>query len=357
MFANWSSRLPELQRFFSVSNTELGTLLLVMAFGAIVAMPFTGVLIQRYGTKRWTTIVGCLYVFAIPFLASCSNFYQIIPVFFSLGILGGSMDVSMNGQAVFVERLFEKPILSSFHAVFSIGMALGAGVGALFANFDTPLFYHFGLMGLLALAILIYYSFYLVEDPPVEEVQEKGSKFRLPTKAILPLGIIAFCGMIGEGAMTDWSAIFMNTVVGASEAFSAFAFGVYATTMTIGRLVGDRLTQRWGSDRLLTFDGILAITGLGLVVLFPSMIPSLIGFAMIGLGISTIVPIIYSRSGNIKGVNPSVGIAMATTIGYAGFFVGPPVIGFLADWIGLRFGFLFILILLVLMLLTIHKKN
>lgn len=157
--------------------------------------------------------------------------------------------------------------------------------------------------------------------------------------------------------MTDWSAIFMNTVVGASEAFSAFAFGVYATTMTIGRLVGDRLTQRWGSDRLLTFDGILAITGLGLVVLFPSMIPSLIGFAMIGLGISTIVPIIYSRSGNIKGVNPSVGIAMATTIGYAGFFVGPPVIGFLADWIGLRFGFLFILILLVLMLLTIHKKN
>ncbi|MEO0338945.1 MAG: MFS transporter, partial [Bacteroidota bacterium] len=316
MFANWSSRLPELQRFFGVSNTELGTLLLVIALGAIIAMPFTGALVQRYGTKSWTKIVGLIYVMTIPFLAISPSLYVAFPIFFCIGLLNGSMDVSMNGQAVFVERLFQKPILSSFHALFSIGMALGAGAGALFAYFDVSLLVHFGSMAILAFCVLWYTAKFMVEDPPEEKEESEGPKFRLPTKAILPLGIIAFCGMTGEGSMTDWSAIFMNTVVGQSEAFSAFAFGVYAATMTIGRLLGDSLTQKWGSDRLLIFDGVLAITGLSVVILFPSAIPTIIGYAMIGLGISTIVPIIYSRAGNTKGVNPSVGIAMATTIGY-----------------------------------------
>lgn len=358
LYANWTARLPEVQSFFNISNTMLGTLLFTTAVGAVIAMPFTGWLTVKYGSKRITQVAGFFFCFLIPFLILSSNLALASIAFFLMGFCAGSMDVAMNGQAVFVERGYDKPIMSSFHAVFSIGMALGAGAGALFTKFDFTLLHHFMLVAGLGLFANLWASFNLIDDTPSKSaVAEETSHFMLPTKAVLPLGIIAFCGMTGEGSMSDWSAIFMNKVVGKSEFFSALAFGSFGTAMTIGRVFGDRLTERLGKDKLLIYSSLCAMGGMALVIGIISEWTALAGFFLVGLGLSNVVPIIYSTAGNIKGVKPSVGIAMATTVGYAGFFVGPPTIGFLSDQYGLRWGMSFVLILFFAMLILVMKRR
>ncbi len=356
LYANWISRLPEVQQFYGVSNSLLGTLLLCSASGAILAMPFSGLLTVRFGSRTLTSVMGITFCLAIPLLPLFTNLWIIAGLFFLIGMLSGALDVSMNGQAVYVERKFAKPIMSSFHAVFSIGMALGAGSGALFAKFEIGLFPHFLTGAILCLLLVLWASFNLVNESSSEAANaDGGNGFRLPTKAILPLGIIAFCGMTGEGSMADWSAIYMNKVVGMDEAFSALAFGSFSTAMTIGRIFGDYFTALLGKANMLLMDTAAAIVGLGIMLLFPNPYVVIIALFVIGLGLATVVPIIYSAAGNTPGVAPSVGIAMATTVGYAGFFVGPPTIGYLADAFSLRIGLLLSLILFGLMFFLVRR--
>lgn len=357
LYANWTSRIPELQAFFGLSNSQLGTLLFVHAAGALFAMPLSGWLVTKYGSMNINRIAAILFCMIISLLTAFQNVWIASIFFLLLGATSGATDVSMNGQAVFVERAYNKPIMSSFHAVFSIGMALGAASGALFTHLKWQLFPHLLLAAILGTIIAIIAGFNLVNDTPSPSKQKEVKKrgLLLPTKAILPLGIIAFCGMTGEGSMADWSALFMNKVVGGSEFFGAIAFGTFATAMTLARIFGDYFTLKLGKRKLLIFDCFIAIIGLSMALFFASTWMTLVGFFLIGLGLATIVPIVYSTAGNINGVEPSVGIAMATTIGYTGFFVGPPTIGFLADHFGLRVGLCFTLVLFFIMLFFVFN--
>jgi MFS family permease len=362
LYANWTSRIPELQSFFELSNSELGTLLFIHAAGALLAMPFAGGLVARFGSVNITRVAAFLFCVIIALLVLFQNVWIAAIFFFLLGAASGATDVAMNGQAVFVERLYARPIMSSFHAVFSIGMALGAASGALFTNLSWALFPHLLLTAIVGIIILLLAGLNLVNDAPDLSIKNttKRKAFVLPTQAILPLGIIAFCGMTGEGSMADWSALFMNKVVGNTEFMGAVAFGTFATAMTLARIFGDYFTLKLGKRKLLIFDGFIAIIGLSMALFFASTWMTLVGFFLIGLGLATIVPIIYSTAGNIEGVEPSTGIAMATTIGYTGFFVGPPTIGFLSDYFGLRLGLCFTLFLFFIMLLFIlnfKKRN
>jgi len=355
LYANWAARLPELQRFYQVSNALLGYLLLASATGALVAMPISGWLTTRVGSARMTRLAVFLYCVVVPTLSYSSNHWVAAFFFFLLGITAGALDVSMNGQAVFVERSYAKPIMSSFHAIFSIGMALGAGSGGLFAQLHWSLFSHLILLSIMGFLVCIWATMHLIPDAPTKTTTQSTGKssFRLPTKAVLPLGIIALCTMMGEGAMADWSAIYMHKVVGKNEFYSALAFGSFGTAMTIGRVFGDFFTAKLGKFSTMLFSSLFAIVGLTLAIGFVSVETTLIGFFLVGLGLANVVPIIYSTAGNTPGVEPSVGIAMATSIGYAGFFVGPPAIGFLADAFGLRIGLVFSLMLFVVMLFVI----
>ncbi len=353
LHANLMARLPELQRTLAISNTLLGSLLFSTAIGALIAMPVAGWLSNKLGSNWVAKMTAFMFCIAIPFTAAFHLLWVVAICFLLLGISTGSMDVSMNGQAVFVERKYQKPIMSSFHACFSIGMAVGAGTGAIFSAFKIDLLYHLISVSAVALVAIIIASPHLINESVIPVKENTKQKFSGVIRLILPIGLIAFCGMIVEGSMADWSAIYMNKVIGQSLTNSAFAFGIFATGMTIGRLLGDFLTMKLGRKKMLTIDAIAAIVGLSMVLLFAFSITSFIGFLLVGLSVSTIVPIVFSTAGNTNGVNPSVGIAAATSIGYLGFFVGPPTIGFLADGYGLRVGLSFSLALLFIMLFLI----
>jgi MFS family permease len=356
-YANWVARMPEVKEIYNVSYGVLSTLLLFTAAGSLTAMPFAGIVTAKFGSRRMTSVLGVLFCIVIPLIPLFSNLWIIRFMFYMIGVIAGGLDVTMNGQAVFVERLWKRPIMSSFHAVFSIGTALGAGSGALFTKYHIALSFHLLIVASLGLILNLWAAFNLVHDTPKNEKNtEGGGGLQLPTAAILPLGIIAFCGMTGEGSMADWSAMYMNKIVGKDLSFSALAFGSFTTAMTIGRFFGDTLTEQLGKRKLLIYNSLASIFGLSLSLIFLNPYIVLIGFFITGLGLATIVPIVYSTAGNTEGVSPSVGIAMATTVGYAGFFVGPPVIGFLADLFTLRVGLMFGLCLFFVMLFLVIKK-
>ncbi|MDA0194160.1 MAG: MFS transporter [Bacteroidetes bacterium] len=346
-YASWASRLPELEGLRGISNAQLGSVLFVMALGAVAAMP--------YGSATIIKLMGIGICASIGLLAVPHNLFLVGVLFFLIGVSNGAMDVTMNEQAVLVERKWDKPIMSSFHGFWSIGMALGAGAGALFSKGAILLHHHLIIITALGLIIFLIASSFLIKDKIKSDRHSKT--FVLPDKVIIPLGFIAFCGMLFEGAIADWSAIYMNSVIGETEVFSAVAFGSFGVSMTIGRLMGDYFTQRLGKKKLMIWNAAISISGFMLVLVFNSSWMTIIGFFLVGLGLATVVPIVYSMAGNVSGISPSMGIAMVTTIGYSGFFVGPPAIGYLADIYGLRVGLSFSFYLLIIMLILILRQN
>jgi MFS family permease len=357
-YANWVARMPEVKDIYNVSYGTLSTLLLFTAAGSLTAMPFAGIFTAMFGSRRITGVLGILFCLVIPLIPLFTNLWIIRFMFFLIGVIAGGLDVTMNGQAVFVERLMKKPIMSSFHAVFSVGTALGAGSGSLFTKYHIPLSWHLAIIATFGVMLNAWAALNLVHDKPKKDPNTEGGSvgLKLPTAAILPLGIIAFCGMTGEGSMADWSAMYMNKIVGKDLSFSALAFGSFTTAMTIGRFFGDALIERLGNRKLLIYNSLASIFGLTLSLVFLNPYIVLLGFFITGLGVATVVPIVYSTAGNTEGVSPSVGIAMATTVGYAGFFVGPPVIGYIADLTNLRVGLLFSLFLFFVMLVLVMNK-
>jgi fucose permease len=356
LYANCTSRMPEVQAYFGISNSQLGSLLFMVAGGALTAMPLSGWLSTRFGSKDLTLISGLIYCCLVPLLVCWPQPWLAALFFYLMGMSIGSMDVAMNGQAVYVERSWGQPIMSSFHAVFSIGMALGAASGSGFSRAGFPLFSHLLWLALPSLLLLGAASRFLIEDKP-QGRRESGGGFRLPVRAVVPLGVIAFCCMTGEGSMVDWSALYLSQELGQDAATGALAFGTFGLSMTLGRLAGDRLTRWLGASMLLTVNAMLAIAGLSLALLLHTVWAAFGGFFLVGLGLSTMVPLVYSAAGNTPGVTPSAGIAMATSIGYAGFFVGPPVIGLISERGGLRLGLGFTLLLFGLMLALVLQRS
>jgi MFS family permease len=349
IYASWVSRLPEIQKFFHADNGTIGLVLLASSVGAVGAMPFTGWIIIKNGSRRVTLISAILYCAIVPLIPFMPGVMALIILFFLMGIVTGMLDVAMNAQAVMVEQQYQKPIMTSFHAFFSIGMALGAWAGALFVDLDYNLFNHFIIVVILALIAVLWGSRHLIQDKPDQEFHHEGPLFRLPSKALISVGIIAFCCMMGEGAMGDWSVNYMQNIAHASKALAPIGLSAFATAMTLGRIFGDRARAKFGDRKMIMIGGIISTAGLSIALAVPMPFIVIGGFFLVGLGLSTIVPIAYSLAGNAKGLPSGVGLAMVTTVGYSGFLFGPPIIGFLADWQTLRVALLFVALLLLIM--------
>lgn len=348
LFANWVSRIPRIQEVYQLNNSALGIMLLCISIGALIAMPLAGVLIARQGSHRITAVCALLFISSIPFIPLAPNLIVLGITFFFMGSFTGMKDVAMNAQAVLVEKAYRKPIMSSFHAIFSAGMMLGAGTGAIYTSYQVDLFPHLLSVVLLCVLPVIWGIRHLVQDEvaPVE-VGEGG--MRWPSKSLLGIGLIAFCCMLGEGAMADWTTNYLEKVVLAPAALAPIGLAAFSMAMMLGRFVGDRLRANWGDPKLLINSSLLSLAGIGISLGILSPWATITGFFLIGLGLATIVPIAFSTAGNMPGVKPGVGISMVTTIGYSGFLFGPPIIGFLADWQGLRMAMGFIAVLFLIM--------
>jgi predicted MFS family arabinose efflux permease len=358
--ANLASRFPKVQELFRVDDGTFGFVLLATSFGALMAMPFTGWLIIRNGSRRITLASAFLYSVVVPLVPltiALPGISGLLLVFFVMGITAGMLDVSMNAQAVMLEQQYSKPIMSSFHALFSIGMAIGAGCGALFVKLNTSLFLHLSVITALGLIGAAWSRYHLIHDKPQEKKSE-GPAFRLPNAAMVSIGVIAFCCMLGEGAMADWSTNYMLNIAQASEAFAPIGLTTFALAMTIGRTFGDTARTKWGDKNLMIGCGVISTIGIALTLGFPSPYVAIAGLFLTGIGLSAIVPIAYSIAGSSKGLSPGVGLAMVTTVGYSGFLFGPPLIGLLADWYSLRMALGLVAALFVIMtLLSVRYKT
>ena len=280
----------------------------------------------------------------------------LIILFFLLGISSGMLDVAMNSQAVMVEKELDKPIMTSFHALFSIGMMAGAFGGSLFTKLGTGLFTHFAVITGISLITVFVARYYLIHDKPA--VRPEGPAFRLPNTAMVSIGVIAFCSMLGEGAMADWSTNYMENVAHANPALAPIGLSSFALAMTIGRLFGDSARIRFGDRSLMVACGLIATAGLVVAIVFKHPFAVIGGLFIVGIGLSSIVPIAYSIAGHTKDLSPGVGLAMVTTVGYSGFLFGPPIIGFIADWQSLRIALGLVAILFIVMtLLSFRRKT
>lgn len=349
VFANWVSRLPRIQELYNADDGTIGLVLLGASIGAVGAMPFTGWAIIKNGSRRITLYSSLAYCAIVPVIPLMPNVVMLIALYFFMGIATGMLDVAMNAQAILVEQKYKKSIMTSFHALFSIGMMLGAGAAALFTEFGIDLFNHLFIVVTISLIALAWMSRNLIHDKPDPSALLNGPLFRLPNKSLISIGVIAFCCMIGEGAISDWSVNYMENIALASKTLAPIGLSAFATAMTIGRIFGDSIRNLLGDRKMIMMGGFMSIIGLSLVLIFPVPYVAILGFFLVGLGLSTIVPIAYSIAGNTKGLPSGVGIAMVTTVGYAGFLIGPPVIGFIADWQTLRIALLMVSILFVTM--------
>jgi fucose permease len=253
----------------------------------------------------------------------------------------------MNAHGVEVERRVGRPILSGFHAIFSVGGMLGAVIGGLAAGQAIPVAIHFGLVA-LAVGALAAVSFVWMLPGHVDRAVQT-QLFRRPPMALLGIGLLAFGSMMAEGSVADWSAVLMHGSLGADAATAAFAFAAFSLVMTAGRFAGDRLVERFGPVRVTRWGAVLSVAGFLLAIGVATPVSGIVGFALVGGGLAGMVPLIYRAAAHLPGIPAGTGIAAATTLGYSGFLVGPPLIGFLAGQIGLRaaLGSIVILLLLV----------
>lgn len=333
--ANYFSRLPRIQDQFDIDNGTIGMVLLSSSVGALLAMPFTGWLIIRNGSRRITILGTFFYCLLIPFIPWMPTLPALVILFFTLGVSSGMLDVAMNSQAVMVEKQIQKPIMTSFHALFSIGMAAGAFAGSFFTKLGMTIFTHFFTVSVLSLITTFVARYYLIHDKPAKKETDEPA-FRLPNATMVSIGVIAFCSMLGEGAMADWSTNYMENVAHAEKALAPIGLSAFALAMTLGRFLGDTARIKFGDRNLMVACGLVATFGISIAIAFTHPFAVIAGLFVVGIGLSAIVPICYSLAGHTKDLPPGVGLAMVTTVGYSGFLFGPPIIGFIAQWQSLR---------------------
>lgn len=346
-FASWVVRIPAVQEKLALSEGLLGIALLGIAFGSLFSMPLAGWLVSRLGSRPVVGTTALLAAPALPLLALAPSLPLLVLALVLNGITVGALDVAMNAQAVVVEKEYGRPIMSSFHAAFSFGGLAGAASGGLVASLEVGIAPHlFGVAVLMAIAAVVAYRALLPASADVSaDVAGEGSAFARPTRALVGLGIVAFCVLLGEGAMADWSAVYLRGTLETGPGFAATGYAAFSLAMAAGRLSGDRLTERLGSARLVRGGAILAAGGLGLALAIGQPLIALIGFACAGAGFSIIFPAALSAAGRTGETATGPAIAAVSTAGYLGFLVGPPAIGFVAELLGLGIA-LYIVVLL-----------
>ncbi|WSQ13908.1 MFS transporter [Streptomyces sp. NBC_01231] len=338
IFAGWVVRIPAIKHQAGASASTLGLALLGVSAGAVVTMTLTGRLCRRYGNHQVTVVCAVLLSLSVALPPLTHSALALGAVLLVFGSAYGGINVAFNSAAVDLVRTLRRPIMPSFHAAFSLGGMVGAGLGALIAGALSPTEHLLGLtaIGLLVTMIAGRTLLRIQPPPPPESAPQSTSAPRRlgpHTRAlVITFGLIALCTAYGEGALADWSALHLEQDLYATPGAAAVGYSCFALAMTIGRLAGTRLLERLGQTRTLVVGGTTAAVGMLLAALTPFLWAALVGFVITGLGLANLFPVAVERAGTLAGPD---GVAIASTLGYGGMLLGPPAIGFMADWFSL----------------------
>jgi predicted MFS family arabinose efflux permease len=330
-----------------IDNGALGLLLLCLGLGSMIAMPVTGMLLPRIGPKRMILVGGTLFVVALPALVLLGNVYAVAAVLALIGGALGSVDVAMNVQGVAVERDSGRSLMSGFHGQYSLGGIVGAGASSLLltgAHPDPVLAASVvAAGGLLVLAAAAGGLMPRVDDAGVEQTP----LFVMPHGLVLFMGLLCFLCFMAEGTVLDWSAVLLKSERAATPALAGLGFTVFACAMTASRLLGDRIRAVLSEQQVLLGGGAIGAAGFLLVMLAPTAMLTLLGFLLVGVGASNVVPVLITATGRTRAMPPGLAVAAITTLGYAGVLAGPALIGFVARQVGLELAFAVPLIAMV----------
>ena len=347
----WAPMVPYAKARLGLDDAQLGLALLAFGGGSMLSMPFVGWLAHRLGNRTLIVASGLLMCLALPVLAMVTNITELIGVLLYFGVVLGAVDVAMNAHAVDVERLDGGRLMSGFHGLFSVGGLTGAAVTSALLAVGVPLTAAASVLAILLAAVVLWLRSDLLDDAPTADTPRK-EPMRMPHALAWLLGLLCFVSFLAEGAMLDWSAVFLRDVRGISAASAGFGYAFFSAAMVLGRFSGDRFVGRYGPESAMRIGAALAAAGFLLVACVSGVVMSLAGFVLIGLGASNIVPVMFSAAGRLPNTSPAIAIATVTTLGYVGLLSGPALIGLVAHVSSLPMAFAGVAGLLVLVSLS-----
>ena len=352
-FATWASRIPSIKALLHLSDASLGLVLLALPVGSMIGLPFSGWLVTRFGSKTIASSALLVYSLALLPVGLATSLPLLICALIVYGMAGNIANIAINTQAIGVEVRYNRNIMASFHGLWSLAGFAAAGIGSLMIGLDIKPLNHFLLVSIAILAALAAVYQHLL---PNEEKQTASAKlFVKPDKPLMNLGIIAFCCMMCEGAMFDWSGVYFQKIVRADRNWIGAGYTAFMLTMASGRFVADWVVEKLGFRRTVEVSGLLIAAGLLLAVAAPYVATAIAGFFIVGFGVSSVVPLVYSQAGKTGSTAPGMALAAVSSVGFVGFLVGPPLIGLVAGLFSLRISMTIIALIGLLIVFMVKR--
>ena len=358
-FSSWASRIPDFQKKFSLSEGQLGSVLLGLPLGALLALPLAAWAVLKFGSRSVVLVGMSLYILLLMGIGFSPDTFFLTVMVFIFGMMGNMMNISLNTQALRLEKDYRRNILGSLHGLWSLAGFAGAGIGGLMVYLQMTPFQHYSIIFLAGIIVIFAFRKGIIPENQNTVDSTTGFMWRFPDQTLLKLGMVGFCGMMCEGCMFDWSGIYMSKVVLAPAYLVPAGYIAYMGAMAIGRFAADKLANKLGIISVLQGSGVMIFSGLVLSVVFPYVWTVIPGFLMVGLGTAAVVPLCFSLAGNSTSLAPGIALAMVSTVSFFGFLLGPPLIGFIAEWTGLKASFALMALvgLMVTFWVWVGKKN
>jgi MFS family permease len=339
-FSSWASRIPDIKTALHLNDAMLGSILFALPVGQFLMMPFSGKLVTRFGSRNVLLLAFPVYTICLSNIGLAREGWQLAIALFLFGLAGNLCNISINTQGIATEHLYKRPIMASFHGGWSLAGFTGALTGLFMINLKVSPYEHFITVIIIVwLIIWINFPFLNKGKTGTNKDEPKRKFFNKPDGILLQLGIIGFFSMASEGAMFDWSGVYFKDVVKAPSSLVILGYTSFMIMMATGRFLADSIISKIGRKRLLQICGVMISTGLFTSVLFPYLIPCTIAFMLVGLGVSSIVPTVYSAAGRHTKVPPGIALATVSSVSFLGFLMGPPLIGYISEFAGLRYSF------------------
>ncbi|MBP4138401.1 MFS transporter [Flavobacterium geliluteum] len=351
-YSSWASRIPDIKAQLHLSEAQFGAVLFAFPIGLMFTMPFTGKLLNKYSSRYCMLLGAVLFNIVLSMPGFTAFVWQLIIILLLFGASRNIFNLSINAQALEVQKLYPKSIMTRFHAVWSLAGFAGAGLGYVMVTQNIAPSYH--LLG-ISVAMLAVTAFFYPMSIHTEPVPVKKKFFSVPDKNLIKFALICFVSMACENTMYDWSGIYFQNILHASPKLSTAAFVFFMTAVTLGRFLGDYGVMKFGIKQILFYSGILITLGFLVCFLLPFVYPTIFGYVLIGVGVSCVVPLVFSIAGKSKSLSSGSALTSISTIGYLGFLVVPPMVGFISEFLSMKWAFLVMAVLGGIMILMVNK--